>query len=226
MNKRARNRLIAVAAIILLLTVVAVVTLQSGGQESKNVTSLLADKAAVGQRVKVTGIVIGESWNGKANPMRFEVRDDNAKDASGPVLPVVYSGVVPSGFGDKTKATLTGALDADGVFQATDMLTQCPSKYKAKGSAESIDQFLARGDAVKGKTVKITGFVTGPAAADGSFQVQSRTDGGGTLTIVPADAATNPVGIGKGASVELTGELGADGAFHSTQIVVTKKAST
>ena len=42
MNKRARNRLIAVAAIILLLTVVAVVTLQSGGQESKNVTSLLA----------------------------------------------------------------------------------------------------------------------------------------------------------------------------------------
>ena len=61
--------------------------------------------------------------------MQFAIHDEDKAD--GPQLKVVYTGVVPSSFGNKTEAIVTGTLSKDGVFEATDMLTKCPSKYKS-----------------------------------------------------------------------------------------------
>ena len=43
-------------------------------------------------------------------------------------LPVVYSGQVPNTFEAGRLAVVEGKLDADGVFQATEIVTKCSSK--------------------------------------------------------------------------------------------------
>jgi cytochrome c-type biogenesis protein CcmE len=44
---------------------------------------------------------------------------------------VRYDGVVPDTFKDDAEVIVTGTLGSDGVFQATDLLAKCPSKYEA-----------------------------------------------------------------------------------------------
>ena len=221
MNKRARNRLIIAAAIILVVAAVGFMLSMGDSQEIKSVSGLLADPSkVVGTRIKVTGLVIGESWNGKTNPMRFEIRDETTTTAGPAVLKVEYTGVAPGGFGDKTKATLTGELGSDGVFKATDMLTVCPTKYQTK-QVMSVDQLLAD-KAIVETTVGLAGYGTGPATADG-FEISSRVDGGGTVAI--KTTAALPAGIGRGAFVEVTGELLKDGTFRASKVQVKKKAS-
>jgi cytochrome c-type biogenesis protein CcmE len=220
MNKRARNRLIIAAAIIVVVGAAGFMLAMGDSQEIKSVSALLKDPGKiVGTRIKVTGLVIGESWDGKTNPMRFEIRDDATGTTEPATLKVEYSGVAPGGFGDKTKATLTGELGRDGVFKATDMLTVCPTKYQTK-QVMSVDQLLAD-KAIVDQTVGLAGYVTGPATSN-VFEISSRVDGGGKVEVKAA--GTLPAGIGKGAFVELTGELLLDGTFRASKVDVKKKA--
>ncbi|HEX9094439.1 MAG TPA: cytochrome c maturation protein CcmE, partial [Coriobacteriia bacterium] len=166
MNKRARNRLIIGAAIIVVIGAAGFMLAMGDSQEIKSVAALAKEgDKAVGVRMKVTGLVIGESWNGKSNPMRFDIKDESTSTAQPLVLGVEYTGVAPGGFGDKTKATLTGEMGKDGVFRATDMLTVCPTKYQT-AQVMSVDQMLAD-KAIVDQTVKVSGYVTGAATADG-----------------------------------------------------------
>lgn len=220
MNKRARNRLIVGAAIIVVVGAAGLMLSLSSSLPIQNVNGLLDQGAeAVGQRTKVVGFVIGSSWDGKGNPMRFEIADETTVTAEPRTLDVLYTGPAPSGFGDKTKATLTGEMGKDGVFTATDMLTVCPTKYKT-ASGMSVDELLAD-KAIVDTTVKVSGYVSGPAEGD-SFKMTSRADGGGEIEVVSVSGL--PDGIGKGAFVELTGVLKTDGAFHATKVQVNKKA--
>lgn len=219
MNRRARNRLILAAAIIVVVGAAAFLLAMGDSQDIKSVDATLAQgDEAVGVRMKVVGFVVGESWNGKANPMRFEVRDEGADDGAA-TLKVEYGGVVPSAFGDKTKATLTGELREDGVFVATDMLTVCPTKYQTR-KVMTVDELRAD-KAITGTTIGVAGYPTGPAT-DGVFTMSSRPDGGGEVDV----AVTGPVpeGIGKGAYVEVTGELLKSGTFRASKVTVNKKA--
>jgi cytochrome c-type biogenesis protein CcmE len=45
---------------------------------------------------------------------------------------VRYEGVVPDTFKDDAEVIVTGTLGSDGVFQASDLLAKCPSKYEAE----------------------------------------------------------------------------------------------
>lgn len=221
MNKRARNRLIVGGVIIAIIAGAGFMLAMGDNQEIKGVEALLTEgDAAVGQRMKVTGLVVGESWDGKANPMRFAVRDDDSNADTTQLLKVEYKGVVPGGFGDKTKATLTGELDEDGVFVATDMLTVCPNKYQTK-KVMTVDELLA-GEAIVDVTMVLAGYPTGPVTG-GLVTLASREDGGGEVDVTVS--GTVPEGIGKGAYVEVTGEMLEDGTFRATKIVVKKKAS-
>jgi cytochrome c-type biogenesis protein CcmE len=220
MNKRARNRLIIAAAIIVVIGGAGFLLAMQDSQPINGVAELLAQgDTAVGLRMKVTGTVIGESWNGQANPMRFEIKDESTATASPQTLKVEYSGVAPGGFGDKTKATLTGELGTDGVFKATDMLTVCPTKYQT-AQAMTVDQILAD-KAVLDQTVKLAGYVTGSVSSNG-FTMSSRLDGGKTVDV--RVSAALPDGVGKGAYVELTGELLKDGTYRASKVDVKKKA--
>lgn len=220
MNKRARNRLIIGAVIIVVIGAAGLMLSLTSSLPIQNVNGLLdqGDKA-IGERTKVVGFVIGSSWNGKGNPMRFEIADETSASAEPRTLKVLYTGPAPSGFGDKTKATLTGVMGKDGVFTATDMLTVCPTKYQTAAGL-SVDELLAD-KAIPGTTVKVSGYVNGPAEGD-SFTMTSRADGGGELKINSVSGL--PDGIGKGAFVELTGVLQKDGTFSATKVQVNKKA--
>jgi len=48
----------------------------------------------------------------------------------GESLPVLYQGVVPDTFAAGREVVVEGRLDAEGIFQAHNILTKCPSKYE------------------------------------------------------------------------------------------------
>ncbi len=219
MNKRARNRLIGVTAIILVIAVAGFLTLTNSGETNKKPSELLADKSLIGQRLKVAGTVVDDSWNGKANPMLFSVRDDDKTD--GPELKVSYGGVVPSSFGNKTKAILTGTLSKDGVFEATDMLTQCPSKYQSGATAESVSMLLSQGQTVAGKPMKVLGYMS-TDLENGVFTLQESSAGGKTIQVSFSGPTKSDMKLG--ATVEVGGELGKDGVFNAAEVTLVTPA--
>lgn len=84
--------------------------------------------------VKVGGKVVPGSHERVPGELlhRFEVRDP--EDAS-VTFPVEYRDALPDTFNDSEEMTVDvvveGRFDADGVFQATVVLTKCGSRYEA-----------------------------------------------------------------------------------------------
>jgi cytochrome c-type biogenesis protein CcmE len=83
------------------------------------------EKPLSGADIRVNGQVAGSSIEKEDGglTLRFIVTE------GGESLPVVYSGVVPDTFKENTDVVIEGRLDSDGVFQAEQILTKCPSKY-------------------------------------------------------------------------------------------------
>lgn len=84
--------------------------------------------------VKVSGEVVPDSYRQGDGPMvhRFEIVDLVERDAT---FEVVYEGILPDTFNDSpnmlTEAILEGRFNADGVFEATLLLTKCGSRFEA-----------------------------------------------------------------------------------------------
>lgn len=218
-NKRARVRLIVVAVAVAVIGVSAYFVLQGSGQQMLTVADVAAGKVDAGERVKVNGIVIGDSWAGSANPMRFEIKD---ADKPEPTLKVVYNGAVPSGFGDKTNATVTGEINAAGEFEAAEMMTTCPSKYESQ-KPFTIDELLAQKAALTNNTVRITGFVAEPLVGNRVVFAAAADGSGATLDVV---LAATVEGLVKGAKIEAAGQLGSDGVFKATGVTVSASAGS
>jgi cytochrome c-type biogenesis protein CcmE len=53
-------------------------------------------------------------------------------DEGGQTLPVSFTGLVPDTFKEGSEVVVTGRLDQNGDFVATDILAKCASKYQAK----------------------------------------------------------------------------------------------
>jgi len=75
--------------------------------------------------VRVSGLVVGETidWDPQQMTLQFEIADEGGS------LPVTYEGVRPDMFGDEAEAVVEGRYAANGVFEATNLLLKCPSKY-------------------------------------------------------------------------------------------------
>ncbi len=58
--------------------------------------------------------------------LKFSLKDGNV------VLPVVYHGVAPDTFTTGESVVVEGQMDANGVFQANNILVKCPSKYESQ----------------------------------------------------------------------------------------------
>ena len=218
MNKRARNRLIGVTAIILIVAAVILVTLiPSGGSYSQTVTSIATDSKLVGTRVKVTGTVVADSWDKKTNPMVFKIRDEGA--TTGPVVNVTYNGSAPDTFGNNTVAILTGTVDKLGVLTANDMLTKCPSKYQTKSDASTIAELLK---APADVPIRVTGFLKAgtlqPASAAVRFTLATTAAGNGASVPV-AFAGSMPANTKDGVELVVFGKL-ANGTFTATDVAL------
>ncbi|MBS3945953.1 MAG: cytochrome c maturation protein CcmE [Melioribacter sp.] len=75
---------------------------------------------ATGSWVKERNYVIDK----QNNLFSFYMKDDQ-----GSMMKVVYYGTIPNNFESSTSVVVTGKYN-NGVFQATDILTKCPSKYQ------------------------------------------------------------------------------------------------
>ena len=145
MNKRARNRLVGVTAIVLMLVgVILYTTMQSNGAYSKSVDEVIKDKSLVGKRVRVSGSVVPGSWDKGSNPMLFAIKAENG--GQGGVLKVSYEGAAPNTFGDGVVAIVTGELKSDGSIVSSDMITKCPSKYESATGAMTVANLIADKD--------------------------------------------------------------------------------
>jgi cytochrome c-type biogenesis protein CcmE len=221
MNKRARNRLIGVTAIILILAAVVLVTvLPSGAANNSAVKDIATNSALVGSRVKVTGVVVSGSWDKKTNPMVFKIRAEGS--TAGPEVQVIYDGSAPNTFGNDTVAILTGTVDKLGVVKANDMLTRCPSKYQTKSDASTIAGVLA---APPDSPIRVAGFLKPGTLKDASaadrFVMSTAADGTGA-TMPVSFAGTMPAGTKDGVEVVVFGKM-EKGVFVATEVAIAQK---
>jgi cytochrome c-type biogenesis protein CcmE len=82
--------------------------------------------ATPGQRVHVAGKIDHDSAKTGEGTFSFVLVDD-----AGDALPVVYHGMKPGNFEAAPSASVEGKCE-DGVFVASRVSTQCPSKYEAE----------------------------------------------------------------------------------------------
>lgn len=222
MNKRARNRLIGVTAIVLLAIAAIFMSIGNRGGTSyyKSVKEVATDKTLVGERVKIGGAVVTGSWDKKTNPMTFDIRDEKDTAGTGATVKVVYNGAVPSTFGDGVTAIVTGELKDGATIEAGEMITKCPSKYESATGAMSVSAIK---DGQTFEDISLTGYVVkGSIVAPGAgarFVLAGTADGTGTTYPVTWEGAL-PAGMIDGSQVVLKGSVAADGTITATSVAL------
>jgi len=94
------------------------------------VSELLARDAAAGLTgLRVTGKVVPGTIEREGRTLAFAVTDGAA------AVPVIYAGAVPETFSEASEVVVEGAYVPGGSFEATGLLTKCPSKYEAEAQA-------------------------------------------------------------------------------------------
>lgn len=225
MNKRARNRLIGITAIIVIAIVAIFATMPSRNVTAYNMT---VDEAAkpgnVGKRIKVGGVVVTGSWDKKSNPMTFKIRDEDANSTSGEELTVIYSGAVPSTFGDGVTAIVTGEMDGTKTIQAGEMITKCPSKYESATGAYQVVQLKKSLDTMINVPVKVGGVVKAGSILPpgGAVRFVILNEAGSTEELSVAYEGALPDGMVDGSKVVLTGEIDETSAFKATNVAIEK----
>lgn len=220
-NKRARNRLIGVTILILLVAVPVLYTLMmSGGSYVQTVSDIAGDASLVGTRVKVTGTVVAGSWDKKTNPMVFRIRGEGA--TSGPEIKVIYNGSAPNTFGNDTVAILTGEVTEAGTIEANEMLTKCPSKYSTKSDAAQISSLLT---APPDSPIRVTGFLKSGSLKDAGaaerFTFTSKVDGTGDAVAVTFQGSM-PAGTKDGVELVVFGKM-ENSVFVATEVALATK---
>ena len=118
-----KSHLIAIAVIA-----VAIATLVSASSDVTTYANF-NQAAESGDKVKLVGQLVKETpveYNPEKDPnyLAFQLRDD-----AGAVRKVVLRSAKPQDFERSEQIVLTGAMNGD-VFEASDMLLKCPSKYQ------------------------------------------------------------------------------------------------
>jgi cytochrome c-type biogenesis protein CcmE len=75
----------------------------------------------------------------KDQPTDFDIKKSEfhfyLKDEDGKMLPVIFSGAKPNNF-EIAKSVVVKGRYKEGSFQATEILTKCPSKYEAQSPTQ------------------------------------------------------------------------------------------
>ena len=220
MNTKTKRRMVVVTGIIVMVLIVVLALV--GGQSSAKTISIA--EAATGdyvdQKVKVSGNVVDNSFETKDNVLTFAIYDPDGDAAQ--QVQVRYVGGVSATFGNGISAICTGRFDENGVLNATDLVTKCPSKYENATEALGVTQLLGYGDEVLDKPVKITGLVKA-GSLTGAQDTKERfvlvdPDSGATLPIYFQDALSEE--IGDETTVVVTGSLQDNAHFEATDVAI------
>lgn len=78
-----------------------------------------------GEKVQVSGSIVEGSvdWNAEALHLKFVIAEENQE------LAVNYDGARPDAFAEEKDVLVRGRLEPDGIFHASSLTFQCPSKY-------------------------------------------------------------------------------------------------
>lgn len=132
MNKRTRNRLLAVTVILLVLVGILIYRSSIGSfSYYKRVSELKRDKSMVGVPVRVGGQVVKDSIRRDTDGYHFTISEKKA------TMVINYDGVLPQTFGEGIQVVAEGIYRADGELDAKKIITKCPTKYKTKKSKGS-----------------------------------------------------------------------------------------
>ncbi len=140
--------LLIIAAVVYLI----VSSTQASAQYFLTVEELNAKGAAVvGQGVRVSGAVLGDSIQYDPDTLTLyftvvnipgdndeievqgglaQVLHEATLDKSRPQMKVVYKGVKPDLLKNEAQAIMTGKMGDDGLFHADELLLKCPTKYE------------------------------------------------------------------------------------------------
>ena len=94
-----------------------------------SVSEFLADRSLQSSNCRIYGKVQPDTIVRSTDRLgvTFAVTDGSSS------VPVRYAHEVPDTFKENGDVVVEGRLDADGVFQAHNLLAKCPSKYEAEG---------------------------------------------------------------------------------------------
>jgi cytochrome c-type biogenesis protein CcmE len=157
--KRGGERLKFLIGGLLILGAVAYLIISntlSGARYFITVDELLANSDYVGREVRISGAVIGDSiqYDGENLIIDFTISNipaefDNlafalheaVNNPNATRLPVhVENEVMPDLLQHEAQAILTGSLDENGVFNATELLLKCPTRFEEAGPNQEIAQ--------------------------------------------------------------------------------------
>ncbi|MFN8527754.1 MAG: cytochrome c maturation protein CcmE [Anaerolineae bacterium] len=133
----------------------------SGARFFMTVDELTQNAAYVGQNVRITGAVIGDSiqYDSRNLIIEFDVANvesnpvdlgaalhDAVNDPNATILHVrVENQVKPDLLRHEAQAILTGTLGADGVFLATELNLKCPSRFVEGMPPQLIEEGVVEG---------------------------------------------------------------------------------
>ena len=212
MNKKAKRRLVVVGGIVIIAMLVIVAIAGSDGSASSLSIGDVLGGGYEGKKVQVSGSVVADSLANEGSTAIFDITPEDGDGTQ--ELQVSYDGALPATFGAGVVAICTGTV-SDGVLNATEMVTKCPSKYESAEGSLTVKGLLDQGDAMVGKDTKICGYVRGDVQAvdaDYRFEIESQ---GATLK-VRYDGGMDEA-IVDGTAVVIAGSLGEDGTFTASE---------
>lgn len=212
MNKKAKRRLVVVGGIVVIAMLVIVAIAGSGGAASSLSIGDVLGGGYEGKKVQVSGAVVADSLTSEGSTAVFAIAPEEGDPSE--ELTVSYDGALPATFGTGVVAICTGTV-TDGVLNATEMVTKCPSKYESAEGSLTVKGLLDQGDAMVGKDTKICGYVRGDIQAvdaDYRFEVESQ---GATLKVLYDGGLDDS--IADGTAVVISGALNADGTFTASE---------
>ncbi len=149
-----RTKFIVGGVLILAAVIYLIVSsTQANAQYFLTLDELRAKGASmVNKDVRVSGAVVGDTiqYDPKTLTLKFTVAnvpgDNKVIDEQGGLaavlhaavidpnrtrIPVVYNGPMPDLLKNEAQAIMTGQIDSNGVFHASELLLKCPTKYES-----------------------------------------------------------------------------------------------
>lgn len=154
MKKKNTKLILGIVIIIAAVVYLIVSSTLSQSQYFLTVEELQSNQAEyVGKNVRMSGVVLGDTiaYDPQTLELTFQVAQipgdhrvieqmggmsvvlaQAAQDPTLPKMTIHYVGPRPDLLKDEAQAIITGSLDENGVFQASELLLKCPSKYQSE----------------------------------------------------------------------------------------------
>lgn len=119
-----------IAAAVVVLAVAGLIGFSLSGATAyyRTPAQLLAGSYKTNQRIRVAGVVVDGTVVHAGAHTTFQVTDNKV------AIPVSTDAVLPDTFAAGVTVVVEGAMNGQGVFDASDVLAKCPSKFSAKVS--------------------------------------------------------------------------------------------